>query len=998
MKWHVQIVRPSTYNVESTSVLVHFPDGRYLFNCGEGLQRLSFENKVRVSKLSAIFVSRVNWETMGGLPGMLLTMSDSGVQGLTLNGGHNLTHALAATRHFIARTKMGINVNEMRDGDAAAEFRDTNLHVTPVHIYPQGYTVTDSECGPDESEELQLRQRFVVGAFGKPKQAGLQAQNKDGKSRKKKQQQQQPQQGKKGYYNEQCSGAAIEEHLQRLQQAEEEALRKKRAHSPEASRQVNSSDMLLPSTTPSPAALCFIVEGPEVPGKFDVQAAQTLGLRPGPLYSKLTVGESVVGPDGTTIHPWQCIGPSRPGSIVIIIDCPSTDYIASLTANPMFTSFLDADGKDEEKQKQLLMVIHGLGKGVAQDSRYQAWAARFPSHIRHVVSAPEFVPDSNPFQRHLRVHTAMAAVDSNVFVLPQSSKTAELSENSFLNGKNVVIPDFNMAYDIVPKFKLDTSTVPVLMTSEDMYQKALAMKNRHLYDSSLPWPVDTHSSFESGATENKPDDSELVICPIGTGSSVPSNYRNVSSNIISVRGYGGIILDCGESTVSLLKRFLGYPNRNHHNTRINKSYVEFVASLKLLYISHMHADHHLGAVLLLQEWSQLTKSQPLQSRLNIVAPWRFWSWLKDISGVQDIGFDRLDFIGCHDLRMLSDNQHQHPNQYQHQQGATNEIDTQDILPLIDMKIGNLKADLGLIEISTCHVVHCPWAYGLSITHESGWRVVYSGDTRPCGNLVTLGRAGNKPPTVLLHEATHSDDLITDAIAKRHSTVSEAVAMALGMGAKNLLITHFSQRCMTVPRWDIAKVLDVKVARYGYVAQAVLGNAKDMNNRSLDLAASAASAVADEEEVREDSQTMDISTATEGPALLDNAKAEKEALLKDINEPASDDDSDTADDTGSNSSSKSNISDTSQQRRKLLSRVNIASAFDMSAFGVQDFMRAKKNSRSLRHAAWEELKLLLAEENEGSDMEVKGKKENKNANGKKRPVPKKAARAPFKAKK
>ncbi|KAJ1819657.1 hypothetical protein LPJ60_003648, partial [Coemansia sp. RSA 2675] len=113
MKWYVQVVKPSTYNQQSTSVLVQIDSQRYLFNCGEGTQRLGFENKMRMSKISAIFLTRVDWETMGGLPGMLLTLADTGLGDLSVCGGHNLTHALAATRHFIMRNKLGLRVNEM---------------------------------------------------------------------------------------------------------------------------------------------------------------------------------------------------------------------------------------------------------------------------------------------------------------------------------------------------------------------------------------------------------------------------------------------------------------------------------------------------------------------------------------------------------------------------------------------------------------------------------------------------------------------------------------------------------------------------------------------------------------------------------------------------------------------------------------------------------------------------------------------------------------------
>ncbi|KAJ1907096.1 hypothetical protein LPJ81_000972 [Coemansia sp. IMI 209127] len=953
MRWHVQIVSPATHNNGSTSVLVHFPSGRYLFNCGEGVQRLGFENKVRMSKLSAIFLSRVNWETMGGLPGMLLTMADSGMKDVSVIGGRNLTHALAGARHFISRPDLGLRINEVYDNVDDAEagvFRDSNVHIVPVYAYPNGLSAKDDGQlrDPNESERRVIRRQLAARSFGEPKKLAAEGQGNDKKAKraKKDKLQQQP---KKGYYNDKCSGAAVEEHLLHLQKVEEEALEKKRAHSSEAGGNGkgkgngNGNGKLgvgLPKTTPSLAALSYILQGPVVPGKFDVAAARALGLGPGPLYGKLVAGESVVGPNGDTIHPSQCVGPTGPGGIVIVIDCPSVDYIESLTTNPKFAPFLDGDGNHNDRQKQFMMIVHGLGPGVCQDKRYKDWACRFPSQVRHVVSAPELVPDSNPFQRHLRVQAAIAAIDNNMFVLPQSSSSSDLPLKTFMSGKNVFSADYNTIYDVEPKFRVDKSLTRPALTPEAAYQNAMASINSGKQTNK------TRSRANAAAPQGDKDadkisDTELVVCPIGTGSSVPSVYRNVSANIISVKGYGGIVLDCGESTVSLLKRFLGYPHRNVHNKRVDLNYLEFVASLKLLYISHMHADHHLGAVLLLQEWSRLTRTLPSPlPRLTIVAPWRFWVWLEEISGVQDVGFDRLDFAGCQELRLL-DNPQPDPKT----------VKVTDIL----------KANLGLTEITTCFVIHCPWAYGLSITHRNGWRLVYSGDTRPCTNLVTLGRAGDRPPTVLLHEATHTDDLIADAIAKRHTTTSEAVAMALGMGAENLLMTHFSQRCMSIPNWTPSSVFNVKVPRYGYIAPYAQKRKKDSANR---VAAPLESLEAAKEEQEEQGDTayedvlVDVDVeSTGGSSMLSNdANAAKEELLKDMDGASSDTSSVCTDSTGKKSNDKTKYEPIN---------VNVAAAFDMSTFSARDFVQFQRNIKALKRATWDEIKLFIAEEQQNS---------------------------------
>lgn len=56
----------------------------------------------------------------------------------------------------------------------------------------------------------------------------------------------------------------------------------------------------------------------------------------------------------------------------------------------------------------------------------------------------------------------------------------------------------------------------------------------------------------------------------------------------------------------------------------------------------------------------------------------------------------------------------------------------------------------------------------------------------------------KGSTVLLHEATFDDELQGDAMAKKHSTTSEALGVGRAMGAQRVLLTHFSQRYQKIP--------------------------------------------------------------------------------------------------------------------------------------------------------------------------------------------------------
>ena len=84
-----------------------------------------------------------------------------------------------------------------------------------------------------------------------------------------------------------------------------------------------------------------------------------------------------------------------------------------------------------------------------------------------------------------------------------------------------------------------------------------------------------------------------------------------------------------------------------------------------------------------------------------------------------------------------------------------------------------------------------------MTCNSSFKFSYSGDCRPSAHFASIG----KDSTVLIHEATFDDELQGEAMAKKHSTISEAVAVGVAMRAKRILLTHFSQRYAKLPKVD-----------------------------------------------------------------------------------------------------------------------------------------------------------------------------------------------------
>ena len=92
------------------------------------------------------------------------------------------------------------------------------------------------------------------------------------------------------------------------------------------------------------------------------------------------------------------------------------------------------------------------------------------------------------------------------------------------------------------------------------------------------------------------------------------------------------------------------------------------------------------------------------------------------------------------------------------------------------------------------MTHCAHAYAVILDGTSFGRVVYSGDCRPSTALAQAAKGAD----LLVHEATFEDGMEAEAAVKRHSTVGEALRVAVQMEARCTVLTHFSQRYPRIP--------------------------------------------------------------------------------------------------------------------------------------------------------------------------------------------------------
>ncbi|XP_030889295.1 zinc phosphodiesterase ELAC protein 2-like [Leptonychotes weddellii] len=117
---------------------------RYLFNCGEGVQRLMQEHKLKVARLDNIFLTRMHWCNVGGLCGMILTLKETGLPKCVLSGPPQLEKYLEAIKIFSGPLK-GIDLAVRPH--SAPEYKDETMTVFQIPIY------SEHKCGERRSSQ-----------------------------------------------------------------------------------------------------------------------------------------------------------------------------------------------------------------------------------------------------------------------------------------------------------------------------------------------------------------------------------------------------------------------------------------------------------------------------------------------------------------------------------------------------------------------------------------------------------------------------------------------------------------------------------------------------------------------------------------------------------------------------------------------------------------------------------------------------------------------------
>jgi ribonuclease Z len=264
-------------------------------------------------------------------------------------------------------------------------------------------------------------------------------------------------------------------------------------------------------------------------------------------------------------------------------------------------------------------------------------------------------------------------------------------------------------------------------------------------------------STDSSPLSNNTGGGELFFT--GTGSALPCKHRNVTGMCLTMANGNSMLLDIGEGTVGQILRARAGDNDKDNSTSPSTSTADTLAKIRAVWISHPHADHHLGILRLLSERN--AQDHPLL----LLAPTSLFRFLREYESVDpDI---QKSYIA---------------------------IDCKDLVQENPQVVAQLQQALGVTGCRSVPVAHCAHSYAVVLDGTCFGRLAYSGDCRPSRELAQVGQGAD----VLIHEATFEDGMEVEAALKRHSTVGEALSVAHQMQAKCTILTHFSQRYPKIP--------------------------------------------------------------------------------------------------------------------------------------------------------------------------------------------------------
>ncbi|UPK89326.1 hypothetical protein LCI18_000261 [Fusarium solani-melongenae] len=784
MATSIEIAAVPTLDTPGTCLFVHNEKRAYVFGRpSEGTQRAFNSRRLGMGSTEHVFLSgSVSWDQVGGLFGYILTVGGTleasreqtailneerqkkgkktvkpGVfEAIGIHGGENLCHSLAACRPVILRQPVSVVTYEHRTDpraktieDLEPDWQDDAIRVWNIPVQrersssPQKRRRSSSIVGDLSPSSAQFKE---LAKLSDPEYAATLVE--------------------KTMFNGHLkgNGVLVPTQLSQVKPTDTVFVRKGgdvslyKGPRPGDRAEISNPDEIvwifpeheglidrkadlinvthrpLPPTIYSQTSMCYLVKCHDRRGKFNPARAKELGVAVSD-FKHLTQGRSVAGKDGMTVTPDMVLGEMQLGNGFIVADIESRDFLDSFFERPEWSN--------TELMANVVTLYWILGPGLANDARIHQFIQEHPN-MKHVFCAQDTCPNMIALAGPSELQTKLRRIDPERFSLLKYDNTIK---GDLPPGLKVEHGRIGSKMSLMPRLRFDTGTVApfpnLAEAAQSVSDEIMDLARKAQEETSDP-------EFLKRIDEEERDipNRDAEIIPLGTGSSIPGKYRNVSATLIRVPGIGNYLLDCGEGTLGQIRRLFGDEETGN-----------ILRDMKCIVISHLHADHHLGVPSFIKAWYEHTLEDS-NAKLAISCISRYRGLLEEVSQVEDIGFHRLHFPSCSQSDKFNTGRRE------------------------------VKDDsFGLRSITRVAVPHCWLSFATEIELTSGLRIAYSGDCRPSDDFARECEGAH----LLVHECTFDDDMLSHAKKKKHSTMGEALSVAHKMKARRTLLTHFSQR-------------------------------------------------------------------------------------------------------------------------------------------------------------------------------------------------------------
>ncbi|KAF8563779.1 hypothetical protein P879_07282 [Paragonimus westermani] len=739
------------HNRGPKSLLLDTGMTRYLVNCGEGTQRILTEHRSKAARIQHAFFTQMSWDYVSGLLGVALTARTAGVKKLTVHGPPKVEELMQLTRHFADCETTDIVCSEI----LSKPFIDNAFRVRafPVSL---GTPSTTNILEPDYK-----RVKFDDDA---------------------------------------------------------------------SKKEVTTYAYYFQTLQP----------------RFKLDKAKCLALGiPRPVLESSAVLSILDGPgltleNGIFIASDQVTSPAPFTPNFLILDCPSAEFIPLFAENQELLSAITEQPTEENLYSGLSLLIHLLPEGMFSSAEYQSFIDGFTKRVTDhspLKKLPESQlpgPDVLTHSVHHLVVDGSGCIppvrgiysqstilhhffDARVYPLLHDVQSAnrkkaitEAAQHRPSPFDSVVYAQPQMQYCLrpwtgfqTPEFEsldethlLDEAFDPLYVTREEAETQFATM--RSTLDEHLPsasglsssGPVSDRLHEQQGCTQTAFTQPYPELTFLGTASSSPSKYRNISCILIQLSPDDYLMLDCGEGSLNQLYALHGPTVAG-----------DILRRLRLILVTHMHADHHGGifsVALARARLLQLDNSgeSPL---LPILAPPAFARWMTSFCDLFSHGSIVSLFI-LPSVYISPCPTHLRPPICPLRLDSSYAMEWKSLLDRLQLEIHPIKVPH--TGTSWAYMLRGP-QYKLSSEEveekesQTCWSLVYSGDTPECDDLVEAGRHCD----LLIHEATMSDEHKDLADRARHSTLGSAIRTGESMRASFTLLNHFSQRYGRLPMLD-----------------------------------------------------------------------------------------------------------------------------------------------------------------------------------------------------